>query len=108
MFDKTSDAFREKTLTRRTFLRGSGLLAAGVGIGLATSRSLFAQEDASGKKDGQKPADPAADAPAAEAPPETKLDSRGTPYRDCPECGGKMYKEDRTWLCEACGYSYIE
>jgi len=23
-------------------------------------------------------------------------------------CGGNMYKQDNTWTCEQCGYSYEE
>lgn len=118
MFETASDAFRKKTPTRRSFLRGLGLLAATVGTGVATSRSLFAQEGAD-KKDADKPDadkndadkkdEKSPSAPSGEAPPETKLDALGTPYRDCPECGSRMYQEaDKTWLCEECGYTTAE
>ena len=39
---------------------------------------------------------------------ETKLDASGREYRMCPQCGYNMYKQDRTWTCENCGYSYVE
>jgi hypothetical protein len=26
----------------------------------------------------------------------------------CDMCGGNMYKQDNTWTCEQCGYSYQE
>ncbi len=114
MFDKTSDTSRESTLTRRSFLRGSALFAAAaVGVA-ATSRSLFAQDGSTGNAGGNTgdaapPANPPAAGGETDPSKETKLDSRGIPYRDCPECGGKMYKDDgKTWVCEACGYSYEE
>lgn len=37
-----------------------------------------------------------------------KLDSGGVPYRDCPECEGKMYKDGNIWTCDMIGYSYKE
>ncbi len=104
MFDEFSDRIREKTLTRRSFLRGSGLLAAAVGIGVATSRSLLAQEDA-GRKDEKGPTPPTD--PTASR--ETKRDSHGDLYRTCPGCRGKMYNYPaNVWTCENCGYAYSE
>ena len=38
----------------------------------------------------------------------TRKDERGRDYRTCPQCGFHMYKQDRTWTCENCGYSYTE
>ena len=109
MFETTVAAFGEKTVTRRTFLRGSGLLAVSLGLAFATPGVLQAQEDATPKQEDPSAKNDEQELPATvEAPPETKIDSHGVPYRDCPECGSKMYKEGRTWLCEACGYSYEE
>ena len=48
---------------------------------------------------------------AKEAPDpfkETKKDEQGRDFRLCPQCGYNMYKQDRTWTCENCGYSYVE
>ena len=39
---------------------------------------------------------------------ETRKDEQGRDYRLCPQCGYNMYKQDRTWTCENCGYSYAE
>lgn len=32
----------------------------------------------------------------------------GRKFRTCPVCGYNMYKQDRTWTCENCGFSYDE
>ena len=93
---------------RRQFLAiGSALLLSGV----IASRASFAQEQDKSKGEGNKQDKPEDKKEGDEQDPYkvNHLDSRGTPYRDCPECGGKMYKDDgRTWVCEACGYSYEE
>lgn len=39
---------------------------------------------------------------------ETRKDEQGRDYRLCPQCGYNMYKQDRTWTCENCGFSYTE
>jgi ribosomal protein S27AE len=38
----------------------------------------------------------------------THKDADGLEYRECPQCGFNMYRQDRTWTCENCGYSYTE
>jgi len=38
----------------------------------------------------------------------TRKDAEGREYRECPQCGSNMYRQDRTWTCENCGYSYTE
>ena len=38
----------------------------------------------------------------------TKKDQNGREFRVCPQCGYNMYRQDRTWTCENCGYSYTE
>jgi hypothetical protein len=99
--------FDEKVLQtpvdRRSFLRGSAIFAAALGLTAATS--AFAQdqqperkpEDKDEKKDEKKPGDS-----------ETKIDADGREYRVCPQCAANMYKQGRTWTCENCGYSYVE
>jgi hypothetical protein len=103
-----------KPVDRRSFLRGSALFAAALGVSVATS--AFAQEQSpepkpeegkkkpdEGKKKGEK---------KDEVPPgtdtETKIDADGREYRVCPQCAANMYKQGRTWTCENCGYSYVE
>ena len=102
---------------RRGFLRGSGLAAAAV-VGVVALPGLAHAQDPSGASAGSAPKDgaPPADDPddASKGKPEedpfkvTKIDDDGKPYRLCPQCGYKMYKQDRTWTCENCGYSYDE
>jgi ribosomal protein S27AE len=115
---------------RRSFLKGSALLAALVIV----PAGLSAQEP---QPTGRTPADPPKDAPPAsggkdggttpdedrrapdqDAPaPGTAKDgdgektfvgADGRPYRVCPQCGANMYKQARTWTCENCGYTYDE
>ena len=104
---------------RRGFLRGSGFAAAalvgavavpGLARGQDPQRAPEQQDQA--PKDGAPPAGDAND--TTKGKPEddpfkvTKIDEDGKPYRMCPQCGYKMYKQDRTWTCENCGYSYDE
>lgn len=90
---------------RRGFLRSSGLFAAAGW--LLTSRPMAAQTPQ------EKPAPegdaPPADAPAKDEPARTALlDRDGREYRVCDVCGSNMYKQEDTWTCEQCGYSYVE
>ena len=99
------DADFRKMLTRRSFLRGCGVLTAAASVGIASSRSLLGQED-TGQKNQEQPEPPADAEPAP--PPETKYDERGA-YRLCPACRSKMYNYPaHTWTCENCGYFYTE
>jgi hypothetical protein len=106
----------EQRVNRRSFLRGSGLAAAAV-LGLAAlPGSAFAQQQPAQdekKEDEKKDADQAAkqDESKKEEVDEFKItrkDENGKEYRLCPQCGYNMYKQDRTWTCENCGYSYTE
>ena len=36
------------------------------------------------------------------------VDAEGREYRVCPQCAYNMYKQGRMWVCENCGYSYVE
>jgi hypothetical protein len=96
------DKVIEKTVDRRSFLRGSALFAAALGLSVATS--AFAQD----------PQQPEQEKPEEKLPPsddsnnETKIDKDGREYRICPQCASNMYRQGRTWTCENCGYSYVE
>ena len=59
------------------------------------------------KKEKPAPKDPF---DTGEKPGESKklVDKEGREYRMCPQCGYNMYKEGRMWVCENCGYSYVE
>ena len=98
---------------RRSFLRGSALFAAALGVGVA---SAFAQEpqqpqpkpEEDKKKEEPKKDEPKKDEPQPGGDGETKIDADGREYRVCPQCASNMYKQGRTWTCENCGYSYVE
>ena len=46
---------------------------------------------------------------SSEKKDEKKLvDAEGREYRVCPQCAYNMYKQGRMWVCENCGYSYVE
>jgi hypothetical protein len=97
------------TLDRRSFLRGSALFAATIGVSVLPA---FAQQEP------QQPAKPEEDEKKKEEPKdpfdtgnteEKKLvDEEGREYRVCPQCAYNMYKQGRMWVCENCGYSYVE
>jgi rubredoxin len=83
-------------LDRRSFLRGSAMFAAAVGVSVLPA---FAQEQ-------KQPKDPFGD---SEKKDDKKLvDAEGREYRVCPQCAYNMYKQGRMWVCENCGYSYVE
>ena len=91
-----------KTIDRRSFLRGSALFAAAIGLSVAPA---LAQQPPSKpeEKDKEKNKD------KSEKPKEGKLiDKDGREYRVCPQCAYNMYKQGRMWVCENCGYSYVE
>src|SRR5688572_28620446 len=91
MFEKHNGS----VLDRRSFLRGSALFAGAIGVSVLPA---FAQE--------QQPPPPK---PEEEKKEEKKLyDDEGREYRVCPQCAYNMYKQGRMWVCENCGYSYVE
>ncbi len=97
------------SLDRRSFLRGSAIFAAT--IGLAVAAPAFAQQPPQPqepkKEEPKTPPDPFADGEKKDE--EKKLiDKEGREYRICPQCAYNMYKQGRMWVCENCGYSYVE
>ena len=97
------------SLDRRSFLRGSVMFAAAIGVSVLPA---FAQEQKPTPKpeeDEEKkkePRDPFADGDKKD---EKKLvDAEGREYRVCPQCAYNMYKQGHMWVCENCGYSYVE
>jgi hypothetical protein len=98
------------TIDRRSFLRGSSLFAAAVGLNVVPALAQQPQQkpkpDEKEEKQKEEPADPFGE---PEKPKTGKLiDKEGREYRVCPQCGYNMYKEGRMWVCENCGYSYVE
>ncbi len=99
-----------RTLDRRSFLRGSALFAAAIGLSvapaLAQAPAQKPKPEEKEKEEEKKPADPFAN---EEKPKEGRLvDKEGREYRVCPQCAYNMYKQGRMWVCDNCGYSYVE
>ena len=94
------------SLNRRSFLRGSAMFAAAVGLAVVPA---FAQQEQKPKpEEGEKREDPK-DPFGDDKKNDNKLiDAEGREYRVCPQCGNNMYKQGRMWVCENCGYSYVE
>lgn len=103
MFDGI-DKVIAKPVDRRSFLRGSALFAAAIGVSVATG--AFAQEPQEQQPKPEKPEEEKKDPPSTDS--ETKIDKDGREYRVCPQCASNMYRQGRTWTCENCGYSYVE
>ena len=95
------DKVIERSVDRRSFLRGSALFAAALGLSAATS--AFAQDPPQKPEEKKKE-----ETLPEEGESETKIDKDGREYRICPQCASNMYKQGRTWTCENCGYSYVE
>ena len=107
MFDKLQGS----SLDRRSFLRGSAMFAAALGVSVlpavAQQQPAPKPEEKDKEEDEKKkePKDPFAD---GEKKDEKKLvDAEGREYRVCPQCAYNMYKQGRMWVCENCGYSYV-
>jgi rubredoxin len=105
MFEDTTG----KSLDRRSFLRGSAVFAAALGIAVAPA---FAQQQPppqeKPKKEEPKKDPFETDKDKGEGEKKTLVDKEGREYRVCPQCAYNMYKQGRMWVCENCGYSYVE
>jgi ribosomal protein S27AE len=100
------------SVDRRSFLRGSALFAAAIGLSILPVAAQEPQQQQPPKpeeekpKEKEKPKDPF---DTGDKPGSKKLvDKDGREYRICPQCGYNMYKEGKMWVCENCGYSYVE
>ena len=109
MFDKLPGS----SLDRRSFLRGSAMFAAAIGVSVlpALAQQQPPQQPPKPEEEEEKkkeePKDPFADGEKQDG--EKKLiDKEGREYRICPQCGYNMYKQGRMWVCDNCGYSYVE
>ena len=104
-----TDNLAGKSVDRRSFLRGSAVFAAALGLVVVPALAQQPQPKPEPKpEEGEekKPADPFGE---PEKPKEGKLiDKEGREYRVCPQCAYNMYKQGRMWVCENCGYSYVE
>ena len=98
----------ESTVDRRSFLRGSALFAAAIGLKFAAPAA--AQQEQDQNQSQQKPQDkkdPFAN-DEKKGSEKTYIDQEGREYRICPQCAYNMYKQGRMWVCDNCGYSYVE
>jgi len=104
-------------MDRRSFLRGSSLFAAALGLSVLPVAAQQPQQQPAPqakpedkkKEEEKKPEDPFADGEKPEKSKDGKLyDKEGREYRVCPQCGYNMYKQGKMWICENCGYSYVE
>lgn len=94
------------SLDRRSFLRGSAMFAAAIGVSVLPAMAQQAPQKPEEEKKKEEPKDPFAD---DKKDGEKKLvDDEGREYRVCPQCAYNMYKQGRMWVCENCGYSYVE
>jgi hypothetical protein len=94
-----------KSLDRRSFLRGSALFAAAIGLAVLPAAAQQTQQPPPEKK--EEPKDPF-DTGEKQGDEKKLIDKEGREYRICPQCGYNMYKQGRMWVCENCGYSYVE
>lgn len=98
------DDMTGKSVDRRSFLRGSAVFAAALGLAVVPA---FAQDPP--RKEKPKPVDPFADdKEQGDKDKKVLVDKEGREYRVCPQCAYNMYKQGRMWVCENCGYSYVE
>jgi hypothetical protein len=97
------DKLNTRPVDRRSFLRGSAIFAAALGLSVT---STFAQDPP--QQPPPKPEEEKKDEKAPEENSDTKIDADGREYRVCPQCASNMYRQGRTWTCENCGYSYVE
>ncbi|MCC7124126.1 MAG: twin-arginine translocation signal domain-containing protein [Acidobacteria bacterium] len=95
-----------KSLDRRSFLRGSALFAGALGLAVVPALAQQSAQQPPEKK--EEPKDPFADDKDKKDGEKKLIDDEGREYRVCPQCGYNMYKQGRMWVCDNCGYSYVE
>jgi hypothetical protein len=104
------------SLDRRSFLRGSAMFALAIGVSVLPA---FAQQQEPQKpkpeeekkeddKKKEEPKDPFDTGDKKDDKDKKLVDAEGREYRVCPQCAYNMYKQGRMWVCENCGYSYVE
>jgi hypothetical protein len=104
------DTSNGKSVDRRSFLRGSAIFAAALGLSVVPAAAQQKPQPSKPKpekeEEEEKEKDPFGE---PEKPKNGKLiDKEGREYRVCPQCAYNMYKQGRMWVCENCGYSYVE
>ena len=98
----------ETPVDRRNFLRGSTLFAAAIGLKFAVPAAAQQDQDPDqSKPKPQEKKDPFNE-DKGKSGEKTYIDQEGREYRICPQCAYNMYKQGRMWVCDNCGYSYVE
>jgi len=95
------------SLDRRSFLRGSAMFAAAIGVAVVPALAQQQPSRPEDEKKKEEPKDPFADG-EKQGGEKKLIDDEGREYRVCPQCAYNMYKQGRMWVCENCGYSYVE
>ena len=96
------------TLDRRSFLRGSALFAGAIGVSVLPAFAQQAQQPAKPEDEEKKKEEPKDPFDTGKQEEKKLVDDEGREYRVCPQCAYNMYKQGRMWVCENCGYSYVE
>jgi len=96
------------TLDRRSFLRGSALFAAAIGVSVLPAFAQEPQQPAKPEDEEKKKEEPKDPFDTGKKEESKLIDDEGREYRVCPQCAYNMYKQGRMWVCENCGYSYVE
>jgi hypothetical protein len=106
MFDKLQGS----SLDRRSFLRGSAMFALAIGVSVLPASAQEQQQPPKpeDEKKKEEPKDPFDTGKEKEDKDKKLVDAEGREYRVCPQCAYNMYKQGRMWVCENCGYSYVE
>src|SRR5829696_6687563 len=102
------------SLDRRSFLRGSAMFALAIGVSVLPARAQEPQQKPKPEEDEKKKEEPKVPFDSGDNKSDKKdgdkklVDAEGREYRVCPQCAYNMYKQGRMWVCENCGYSYVE
>jgi len=102
------------SLDRRSFLRGSAMFALAIGVTVLPAFAQEPQQKPKPEEDEKKKEEPKDPFDSGENKSDKKdgekklVDAEGREYRVCPQCAYNMYKQGRMWVCENCGYSYVE
>jgi hypothetical protein len=108
------DTLQGSSLNRRSFLRGSAMFAAAIGVSVLPALARQQpppkpeEKDKEGEKKKEEPKDPFDTGREKDDKDKKLVDAEGREYRVCPQCAYNMYKQGRMWVCENCGYSYVE
>jgi hypothetical protein len=98
-----SETTTGKIVDRRSYLRGSAVFAAALGLTVVPALAQQPQP-----KPKPEPEENEEEKPADKPKDGKLIDKEGREYRVCPQCAYNMYKQGRMWVCENCGYSYVE